>query len=199
MIKRGIFFAVVMTSALLSGALTGTAMASDNQGDHVCLSNATSSCLDLYNDSFTQGTNLWIYDSSGNGLGWAVTKVGTVGANSPFVSGSNLNSKYINDPIYVIYKTRGGSTTNDCVNAPSFGTSNYQAFINVPCQAISSDYLNEWVYTSSQYFVNIGATNQAYTHGAAYPLDLTADGSANQSNVYAGTDGTPGFWYKWTF
>jgi hypothetical protein len=197
--KKFTFVAAITACILSSGALTGTALASDNQGTHVCLSNATASCLDLYNDSFTDHTYLWMYDSSGNGLGWKVTKVGNVGANSPFVSGSGLNTKYQGDPIYVIYKTKGSYTTNDCVNAPSFGTENFQIFLKVPCQAIGTDYLNEWVHTAYNYLVNIGATNQSYNHGGNLTLDMAADGAANKSNVYEDTDGNSGLWYKWTF
>jgi hypothetical protein len=59
----------VTLAAVVVGA-SGVAYASDNGGQHICLSNARRSCVDLKNDSFHAANNAVVYNQSGTGLGW---------------------------------------------------------------------------------------------------------------------------------
>ena len=193
---------VALASAVLIGLFSGTALASDNSGQHICLTNASGSCLDLSNDSFTNGNTVWMFDSSGGGLGWQVTDTGkdvcdggSCGNPWPFTSGTGLNTAYNGDAIYVIHKTQGTTQLNGCLSGSALegggipGQPTWSAY----CQD-NSGFNLYWVKDSGGRLVSVDISNRSRTAEV-----MSATGTANYSAVYLVPPGTSGYWQRWTF
>jgi hypothetical protein len=106
----------ILPAAALIVASAGPASAT-NSGTHYCLTNATSFCWDVKDNSYTAGQPVWLFSSSGgNGLGFHGFVQETVcnGTNcapaGPFTDHA-LDSKYAGDS--VMYFVAG--TSNLCV------------------------------------------------------------------------------------
>jgi hypothetical protein len=196
----GVFVSVCFVSGI--GLSASPALAGDNQGVFICIlpgGMADASCADLKGDQFTDNNTIWMWDyRTGGGLGWLLQKVGTVGADGPFISGSGLNTRYQGDPIYNIEKTT--ATGHDgCMSSNG---------INVEWEPCDSTIVNGtlsngtlWVLSASSFLVNIAeSNNDAMGSGFCSPYCanvLGASSLANGTYLDGGELGLTGDYEQW--
>lgn len=200
MFKRALSVVVVVLAAF-AGPLVGSASASDNAGMHICLRNATKSCLDLKGDSFTNNEIVWMYGPSGGSLGWSLVKVGTVCAGGkcgrpwPFKrSSASLNGHYKNDKVYVIHKTKGKTGEDGCLGGvaleggPIAGQPEWGNCVD------NSGRVLFWVDDSAGRLVAVGISDNNNKAEV-----MSAKGTRNRSPVYLVPPGTSGYLQRWKF
>lgn len=186
--------AVLGIAGLICSLLTASpARAADNSGDYICIGNVgvtSLACMDLKDDNFTEDEQIYVYNSSGNGLGWHFDAVGTVcdssscGGPGPFISGSGMNKRYNGRTVYYLEKTEG-SGHNGCAG---FYSPNLQV-----AWEHCGDYGTTWVYSSDDYLVNVDWSN-----ATQFPQTMYASGTANGTEItLAGINGSGGYqvWY----
>jgi hypothetical protein len=192
---------VGIAGALIIGPLGGMAMASDNSGNHICLTSASGSCVDLENDSFTNQNPVWVFGSNGSGLGWNMDKIkdvcegGSCGSPWPFASGSGLNTHYSGRPVYEILKTQGSSGTNGYL----VGLRTEQAHFGEPqWESGSNGDYGLWVYSSDNYLVNVGLSDDCGS-----PEFMNALGTTDESLIFVDASSAcgsnPGSWQRWSW
>jgi hypothetical protein len=129
---------------------------------------------------------------------WCAIFVGNVGADGPFDSGSGMNTRYDGRPIYVFAALNNQSL---CIDQSNFQTGTGEQIDDgenqlEPCATGFDDGRQQFVYSSSDYFASIFATDESYQNygtghynpnnipelvGDAYP---TAGSDANGEDAF---------------
>jgi len=176
-------FGITLKSGTASAA---TLVNSDNRGSFICWK-TTQKCMDLKDDTFSQGQPIYLWSSSGSdmghGLGWNLDKLGTVSATTPF-SYHPLDTKYAGDPYYYIEKTTA-TGHNGCIGDVSPDVTGELAW--EPCGASTT----RWVWSASNFLVNVDASDSQFNLAPMVASTCsTSDGSMIKAAILGnGCDG----------
>lgn len=172
---------LLLGSLLLGAALLFTysplhvpkALASDNNGEHICWGANPSYCMDLKDDAFQNGQPVYLWSAvngTANGLGWHRAPMGNVNdnTNSPFANPA-INFRYNGDAVYWLEKTTA-TGHNGCigVNANAWHLAWYDC----------GDTTTLWVYSAYGYLVNVAETDFAGGPEAAGVCNAVGDATS---------------------
>jgi hypothetical protein len=197
----------VALTALAASFFFGVTSASAAKGPpYFCLYNATASCADVMNDSYTLGQPIWIYNySQGKANQFSNVLAGTVcdsndcsalpgdgGITSPwpFTAGSGFNTEYNHDSVWVLDGGYESGSTDWCLGEES-GAAQLRQY--------DTDAIHDeggsgcfWVSTSGNQFINVQRTDAQNE-----PEALSAAGTSNTSAMSTQTVGLSGYWQRW--